>query len=120
MDGEAAGGFEALSVSFSSTSLPSFVVLSFFFFPASSVRAVAIMTPDSGPRPLLDRMRCWRGVCCERNERRGSMVLKPNALSDRSTVCRFGRVRRDWRSASSAGGISARRREVKMSAKLAI
>ena len=47
-------------------------------------------------------------------------MLKPKALSDRSTVCRLGRVRRDWRRASSAGGISARRREVKISARFAI
>jgi hypothetical protein len=40
-------------------------------------------------------------------------------LSERSTVWRFGRVRREVRRCDSAGGISERRREVKMSARFA-
>jgi hypothetical protein len=58
-------------------------------------------------------------VCCDRKSTSGATVLRPNALSERSTVWRFGRVRREVRRCDSAGGISERRREVKMSARFA-
>ena len=47
-------------------------------------------------------------------------MFRPKALSDRSTVWRVGRDKKEVRRAESAGGISERRREVKMSARFAI
>jgi len=90
------------------------------FFSARATSASAMSVPAAGPRPLLLRMRCWRGVWAERKETRGAWVLRPKALSERLMVWRLGRVRRDFRRASRAGGISERRREVKMSARLAV
>ena len=47
-------------------------------------------------------------------------MFKPKALSDRSTVCKFGSWRRAVRREESAGGISESRRDVKMSSSLAV
>jgi len=47
-------------------------------------------------------------------------MFRPNALSFRLTVCRFGRVRRAVRREERAVGISLRSLPVKMSAKFAI
>jgi len=46
-------------------------------------------------------------------------VLRPNALSARSTVCRVGSSSSAVNSDDSAGGISESRREVKISSNLA-
>lgn len=59
-------------------------------------------------------------MCFSRNATRGAWVLKPKALSERSTVWRFWRGRSAVRREESAGGISERRREVKISAKIAV
>jgi hypothetical protein len=106
-----------MTVSRSGTVLPSFRAVS--FFEARAVSASAMRMPAAGPRPLLLRMRCRRGVCWDRKSTSGACVLRPKALSERLTVCRFGRVRREVRRCESAGGISERRRAVKMSARLA-
>jgi hypothetical protein len=58
-------------------------------------------------------------VCWERKSTRGATVLRPKALSERSTVCRSGSESSAVRRKDSAGGISERRRDVKMSARLA-
>ena len=47
-------------------------------------------------------------------------MLSPKALSLRSSVCRLCNGRSEVRSEESAGGISVSRREVKMSARLAL
>jgi hypothetical protein len=107
-----------ITVSRFATSLPSLRAAS--FFAASVVSASAIRTPAAGPRPLLLRMRWRRGVWEERKATRGAWVLSPKALSERLTVWRFGRVRRDVRRWERASGISESRRAVKMSARLAI
>ena len=52
--------------------------------------ACAMLEPASGPRPLLARIKCCRGRCEERNLINGCWTVEPNALSDKSTVCRFG------------------------------
>ena len=90
-----------------------------FFFSTSVVRAFAIMVPACEPRPLLFSMRCRNGTAFSKNLTKGSTVLRPNALSLRLTSLSLSRLRRDVRRESSAGGISERRREVKMSSRLA-
>ena len=56
----------------------------------------------------------------ERKVTRGACVLRPNALSERSIVWRLGRESRAVRREEREGGISDRRRDVKMSSRLAI
>jgi hypothetical protein len=69
--------------------------------------------------PLLFRYRKRRGVCADRKSTRGATVLRPKALSQRSTVWRLGNVRKAFTRCWRAAGISERRRPVKMSAKFA-
>lgn len=101
----------------SGTCLPSLRAAS--FFAARAVSASATKTPAAGPRPLLFRYRYRSGVCWERKSTSGATVFRPKALSDRSTVCSSGRVRRAVTRWESAGGISESRRDVKMSARFA-
>lgn len=59
-------------------------------------------------------------MCSFRKSTSGAWVLRPKALSLRSMVWRLGSLRHAVRREERAGGISERRREVKMSAKLAV
>lgn len=58
-------------------------------------------------------------MCLERKSTSGAWVFSPKALSLRLMVWRFGNARSEVRRCERAGGISSRRREVKMSAKFA-
>ena len=107
-----------ITVSKSGTSLPDFLVSS--LRSARAVRALAINVPALGPRPLFCSIRFFRGTCFDRKSTSGSTVFKPKALSERSTVCRFGSSRRAVRRDESAGGISKSRRDVNMSSSLAV
>ncbi|TNV86100.1 hypothetical protein FGO68_gene13045 [Halteria grandinella] len=66
---------------FSSLSLPALKCLS--FKSAFSLRALAIISPPSGPRPQLVTFRVWREDICCKKKSKDLIPAGPKALSDK-------------------------------------